>query len=38
LTCDAFEQAVERAGTRMGNAGADAARTAMEMVNVMEQI
>ena len=38
LTCDTFEQAVERAGTRMGNAGADAARTAMEMVNVMEQI
>ncbi len=38
LTCDTFEQAVERAGTKMGNAGADAARTAMEMVNVMEQI
>jgi 6,7-dimethyl-8-ribityllumazine synthase len=38
LTCDTLEQAVERAGTKMGNAGADAARTAMEMVNVMEQI
>jgi len=38
LTCDTFEQAVERAGTKMGNAGTDAARTAMEMVNVMEQI
>jgi 6,7-dimethyl-8-ribityllumazine synthase len=38
LTCDTLEQAVERAGTRMGNAGADAARTAMEMANVMEQI
>jgi len=38
LTCDTFEQAVERAGTRMGNAGADAASTAMEMVNVIEQM
>jgi 6,7-dimethyl-8-ribityllumazine synthase len=38
LTCDTLEQAVERAGTKMGNAGADAALTAMEMANVMEQI
>jgi 6,7-dimethyl-8-ribityllumazine synthase len=38
LTCDTIEQAVERAGTKMGNAGADAAMTAMEMANVMEQI
>ncbi|HUW18107.1 MAG TPA: 6,7-dimethyl-8-ribityllumazine synthase [Sedimentisphaerales bacterium] len=38
LTCDTFEQAVERAGTKMGNAGADAAMTAMETVNVMGQI
>jgi len=38
LTCDTLEQAVERAGTKMGNAGADAALTAMEMVNVIEQI
>ena len=38
LTCDTLEQAVERAGTRMGNAGADAAMTAMEMANVMEEI
>jgi len=38
LTCDTLEQAVERAGTKMGNAGAEAALTAMEMVNVMEQI
>jgi 6,7-dimethyl-8-ribityllumazine synthase len=38
LTCDSFEQAVERAGTKMGNAGADAAVTAMETVSVMEQI
>lgn len=38
LTCDTLEQAVERAGTKMGNAGADAARTAMEMADVMAQI
>ena len=38
LTCETFEQAVERAGTKMGNAGADAAQTAMEMANVMEQV
>ncbi len=38
LTCDTLEQAIERAGTRMGNAGADAAVTAMEMTNVIEQI
>ena len=38
LTCDSLEQAIERAGTKMGNAGADAAMTAMEMVHVLEQI
>lgn len=38
LTCETLEQAVERAGTKMGNAGADAAQTAMETVNVLEQI
>ena len=38
LTCDSLDQAVERAGTKMGNAGADAASTAMEMANVLEQI
>jgi 6,7-dimethyl-8-ribityllumazine synthase len=38
LTCDTLEQAIDRAGTKMGNAGADAALTAIEMVNVMEQI
>ena len=37
LTCDTLEQAIERAGTKMGNAGADAALTAMEMAHVMEQ-
>jgi 6,7-dimethyl-8-ribityllumazine synthase len=38
LTCDTLEQAVERAGTKMGNAGADAAITAMELVHVMSQL
>jgi 6,7-dimethyl-8-ribityllumazine synthase len=38
LTCESLEQAVERAGTKMGNAGADAALTAMEMTNVLEQL
>lgn len=38
LTCETLEQAVERAGTKMGNAGANAAVTAMEMVSVMEQL
>jgi 6,7-dimethyl-8-ribityllumazine synthase len=38
LTCETLEQAVDRAGTKMGNAGADAAMTAMEMANVMGQI
>ena len=38
LTGETREQAVERAGTIMGNAGADAAMTAMEMANVMQRI
>ena len=38
LTCETLEQAVERAGTKMGNAGADAAMTAMEMAQVLELI
>ncbi len=38
LTCDTIEQAVERAGTKHGNAGASAAMSAIEMVNVLEQI
>ncbi len=38
LTCDTLEQAIDRAGTKMGNAGADAALTAIETVSVMEQI
>ncbi len=38
LTCETLEQAIERAGTKMGNAGADAAVTAMEMAHVLEQV
>ena len=38
LTCDTLEQAIDRAGTKMGNAGADAALTAMEMAHVIEQV
>jgi 6,7-dimethyl-8-ribityllumazine synthase len=38
LTCETLEEAVDRAGAKKGNAGADAAMTAMEMASVMEQI
>ncbi|MDH7598933.1 MAG: 6,7-dimethyl-8-ribityllumazine synthase [Sedimentisphaerales bacterium] len=38
ITCDTLEQAVDRAGTKMGNAGANAAMTAMELVNIIHQI
>jgi 6,7-dimethyl-8-ribityllumazine synthase len=38
LTCDTIEQAIERAGTKAGNAGSNAAMVAIEMVNVLEQI
>lgn len=38
LTCDTIEQAIERAGTKMGNAGAKAAATAIEMINLFEQL
>lgn len=38
LTTDTIEQAVERAGTKMGNKGFLAALAAIEMVNLMEQL
>jgi 6,7-dimethyl-8-ribityllumazine synthase len=38
LTCETIEQAVERAGTKLGNAGANAAMGAMEMVSLLTQI
>ena len=38
LTTDTIEQAVERAGTKAGNKGFDAALSAIEMVNLYRQI
>ena len=38
LTTESIEQAIERAGTKMGNKGGEAALGALEMVNVLEQI
>jgi len=38
LTTDTIEQAVERAGTKMGNKGFDAAMVAIEMANVLKSI
>ena len=38
LTTDTIEQAIERAGSKAGNKGADAAMTAMEMVSLARQI
>ena len=37
LTTDTIEQAIERAGTKVGNKGYDAAVTAIEMVNLLKQ-
>ncbi|MEL0037175.1 MAG: 6,7-dimethyl-8-ribityllumazine synthase [Gammaproteobacteria bacterium] len=37
LTTDSIEQAIERAGTKAGNKGAEAAMTALEMVNLLSQ-
>ncbi|HEY3318217.1 MAG TPA: 6,7-dimethyl-8-ribityllumazine synthase [Coriobacteriia bacterium] len=36
ITADTIEQAVERAGTKAGNKGWDAAEAAIEMVNVLK--
>jgi 6,7-dimethyl-8-ribityllumazine synthase len=38
LTTDTIEQAIERAGTKSGNKGWDAAITAIEMANLMGEI
>lgn len=38
LTTDTIEQAVERAGTKHGNKGAEVAMSALEMVNVIKMI
>ncbi len=38
LTTDTIEQAVERAGTKAGNKGSEAAATAIEMVDLLRQL
>jgi 6,7-dimethyl-8-ribityllumazine synthase len=38
LTVDTIEQAIERAGTKSGNKGVDAALTAIEMVNLLKKL
>ena len=38
LTTDTIEQAVERAGTKAGNKGWEAAMTALEMANLLRQL
>ena len=38
ITCDTIEQAVERAGTKSGNKGWDAAVTAIEMAQLLRKL
>lgn len=38
LTCDNIEQAIERAGTKAGNKGSEAAKSAIEMANLIKNI
>jgi 6,7-dimethyl-8-ribityllumazine synthase len=38
LTTDTIDQAVQRAGSKAGNKGAEAALSALEMINVLKQI
>lgn len=38
LTVDTLEQAFERAGSKAGNKGRQAAETAIEMINIIDQI
>jgi 6,7-dimethyl-8-ribityllumazine synthase len=38
LTCETIEQAVERAGTKLGNTGSSAALSAVEMTDVLGQL
>ena len=38
LTTDTVEQAIERAGTKAGNKGSEAALAAIEMANLMEKL
>ena len=38
LTTDNIEQAIERAGTKAGNKGSDAAKSAIEMANLLKLV
>ena len=38
LTTDTIEQAIERAGTKAGNKGFEAAMTAIEMANMVAEL
>ena len=38
VTADSIEQAIERAGTKAGNRGSDAARSAVEMANLLKSL
>ncbi len=38
ITADTIEQAVERAGTKAGNRGSDAAMSAIEMANLLREL
>ena len=38
LTCETMEQAINRAGGKAGNKGAEAALTAIEMVNLLKKL
>ena len=38
ITTDTIEQAIDRAGLKVGNKGAEAALSALEMVNVLDKL
>jgi 6,7-dimethyl-8-ribityllumazine synthase len=38
ITSDTVEEAIERAGTKLGNKGAQAAESLIEMINVLQEI
>ncbi len=38
ITADSIEQAIERAGTKMGNKGFEAAMSAIEMANLLKEV
>ncbi|MFH1304513.1 MAG: 6,7-dimethyl-8-ribityllumazine synthase, partial [Planctomycetota bacterium] len=38
LTCETMEQALDRAGGKVGNKGSEAALAAIEMINLLQSI